>query len=66
MPRINYRPSGRRFGGGGGKRETDEEFRSNKEDLQSQGLDEQTISAVQSISRADRIDYEVSLYTLHY
>jgi hypothetical protein len=56
---IGYRPTANI----GGKKQLDEDFRTDREEYLSSGLDERGATAVQAISRSDRIDYTVSLHS---
>jgi hypothetical protein len=55
---IGYRPTAKI----GGKKQHDEDLRADREEYLNFGLDERGATAVQSISRSDRVDYAVSLY----
>ena len=52
---ISYRPSAN----AGRKKQDGEDLRVNREDYLSAGLDERSATAVQAISRSDRVDYAV-------
>lgn len=54
---INYYPSANRSG----KKQDDEDLLANREEYLSVGLDERSATAVQAISRSDRVDYAVRL-----
>jgi hypothetical protein len=56
---IGYRP----IANIGGKKQHDEDFRADREEYLSSGLDERGATAVQAISRSDRVDYTVSLHS---
>lgn len=60
VPEIKYRPQFLRSS----KKEKDDEQRATREDLVSKGLDDESARAVQAISRADRIDYQVRASTV--
>ncbi|KZP25382.1 P-loop containing nucleoside triphosphate hydrolase protein [Athelia psychrophila] len=53
IPLIKYRPSAARRGRNTG------DSQPNQEEYAAQGLDNQTIQAIQAISKADRIDYQL-------
>lgn len=55
FPFIDYRPQGARPT----KKVSEEESRGLEQELQAKGLNESSINAIQSISRSDRIDYQV-------
>ena len=56
---IGYRPSANRSG----KKQDDEGLQADREEYLSAGLDERGATAVQAISRSDRVDYTVSLHS---
>jgi hypothetical protein len=55
---VGYRPTAN-FGG---KKQHDEDLQADREEYLSVGLDERGATAVQAISRTDRVDYTVSLH----
>ncbi|KAH9957470.1 P-loop containing nucleoside triphosphate hydrolase protein [Lactifluus volemus] len=57
---IGYRPTANI----GGKKQLDEDFRTDREEYLSSGLDERGATAVQAISRSDRIDYTLITATI--
>lgn len=56
LPLISYRPAGAK----GLKKMTEEEKHKLHVEYSAQGLDDGSIQAIQTISRSDRIDFEVS------
>ena len=52
---IGYHPSANKSG----KRQDDEDLLANREECLNVGLDERSATAVQAISRSDRVDYAV-------
>ncbi|CAK5280316.1 unnamed protein product [Mycena citricolor] len=55
IPRIGYRPQATKFS----KKETGDALNKFREEQKSQGLDDASISAIQTISRNERIDYQL-------
>jgi hypothetical protein len=55
---LDYRPSANR-----GKKQDDEDLPANREQYLNLGLDERSATAVQAISRSDRVDYMVKFYS---
>jgi hypothetical protein len=56
---VDYRPTANR----GGKKQEDEDLPVNREEYLNIGLDERSATAVQAISRSDRVDYVVGFYS---
>jgi len=56
---LDYRPSAYR----GGKKQDDEDLPVYREEYLNLGLDERSATAVQAISRSDRVDYAVRFYS---
>jgi ATP-dependent RNA helicase DHX57 len=52
---VGYHPSANRSG----KKQDDEDLLANREEYLNVGLDERSVTAVQAISRSDRVDYAV-------
>ncbi|KAI0275281.1 P-loop containing nucleoside triphosphate hydrolase protein [Gloeopeniophorella convolvens] len=61
---IDYRPSAGRGGGGGGKKRDDEDLQADRHEYLTAGLDERAATAIQTISRADRVDYALITATV--
>lgn len=55
---INYRPPLVKST----KREKEDESRAFREEYKSKGLDDQSVSVIQNLSRAERIDYQVCMF----
>lgn len=62
VPEVGYRPSASARTKKG--REAEEDGRRLHDELTAKGINDETLRAIQTISRSDRIDYEVYLYTL--
>jgi len=56
---LDYRPSANRSG----KKQGDEDLPANREEYLNLGLDERNATAVQAISRSDRVDYAVRFHS---
>ena len=58
---VDYRPTA--TANRGGKKQEDEDLPVNREEYLNIGLDERSATAVQAISRSDRVDYVVGFYS---
>jgi len=60
IPTIKYRPPFSRSN----QKESEEQQRAFREEFKSKGLDDQSVYAIQNISRSDRIDFQVDFYRI--
>ena len=56
---LDYHPSANRSG----KKQDEEDLLASREEYINSGLDERSATAVQAISRSDRVDYTVRFYS---